>query len=268
MRFFPIPSNGEKRIRLRYTQVLPLEGTVVRYRYALRSEMLRTHPLRELRIEVNAQSSAPIVSASSPTHEVHVVQTAHAATIDFAASQFTPDRDFEVVFALDGTSPLRVVPPRRGEAGYFMLLFAPPDASADTWKRELMPEGGPLDVLFVADTSGSMGPGERAAQRAFIESSLALLGESDRFRVMAFDANVVDLTDAPLPATAENAARVLGLLDRRWSLGWSGVDGAIAAAAKRAAEGTIVVYVGDGIGTTGDADPVALAQRIGRVKLP
>ena len=76
-----------------------------------------------------------------------------------------------------------------------MLLFAPPDATAGAWQRELVPDGDPLDVLFVADTSGSIGPTERAAQRAFLESALSLLGEKDRFRLIACDATVVALAD-------------------------------------------------------------------------
>src|SRR6185503_4619862 len=98
--------------------------------------------------------------------EVRVTQTAHAATLDFSAAEFRPDRDFEAVIGLDAASPLRVVTHRRGDDGYFLLVFTPPGdtGAAGGWKRELTPEGKPLDVVLVADTSGSMGPAERAAQ--------------------------------------------------------------------------------------------------------
>ena len=48
-RVFPIWGHSEKRIRIQYTQVLPLEGATVRYRYALRSELLRAHRARRAR---------------------------------------------------------------------------------------------------------------------------------------------------------------------------------------------------------------------------
>jgi hypothetical protein len=38
-------------------------------------------------------------------------------------------------------------------------------------------------VLFVADTSGSMGPADRRAQRAFIESSLRLHRAEDNYEI-------------------------------------------------------------------------------------
>ncbi|MCP3860305.1 MAG: hypothetical protein GY704_11690, partial [Phycisphaeraceae bacterium] len=54
---WPIPGGGEKRIRIRYTQVLPREGDSVRYRYRLRSELLRKHPVRQLRVKLSVHSS-------------------------------------------------------------------------------------------------------------------------------------------------------------------------------------------------------------------
>jgi hypothetical protein len=185
---FPIFARSEKRVRLRYTQVLPLEGTKLRYRYALRSELLRTNPVRDLQIKIRVASAAAVKSASSPTHEVTVQQSDHAATVEFGAREYRPERDFEAVLELARSAPLTVAPHRRGENGYFMLLLSAPDAAAAGWQRDLMPEGDPLDVVFVADTSGSMGPDARKAQADFLEGALALLGPDDRFQVMAYDA--------------------------------------------------------------------------------
>ena len=65
-RVFPIEPHSEKRIRIRYTQVLPLEGDRIRYRYALRSELLQRRPVRELGIDVRVSSATPIGGISSP----------------------------------------------------------------------------------------------------------------------------------------------------------------------------------------------------------
>src|SRR5262249_33104673 len=96
-RVFPIEAHSEKRIRLRYTQVLPLEGAAFRYRYALRSELLRLHPLRELSIQVSVTSTRPLREVTSPTHEVAVRKTEHEAVVEHSAQEVSPDRDFEVV---------------------------------------------------------------------------------------------------------------------------------------------------------------------------
>src|SRR5262249_41452718 len=64
---------------------------------------------------------------------------------------------------------------------------------------------------------------------------------------------------------AENVAAARDYLAKRTSLGWTDLDRAFAAALKRAGPKTHVVYVGDGIVTTGDADPVAFAKRLRRL---
>src|SRR5581483_4947654 len=55
-RVFPILPHSEKRIKITYTQVLPLRGNRYRYSYALQSELLKQHPLRELNLDVRVSS--------------------------------------------------------------------------------------------------------------------------------------------------------------------------------------------------------------------
>ena len=61
-RVFPIPAHSEKRITITYTQVLPLRGRRVPLQYALQSEMLQQHPLRQLGIDVKVSSAVPLRS--------------------------------------------------------------------------------------------------------------------------------------------------------------------------------------------------------------
>ena len=68
------------------------------------------------------------------------------------------------------------------------------------------------------------------------------------------------------PVTAERARSALDQLAARPSLGWTDLDQAFDAVAPTVRDDTVVLYLGDGIGTTGDADPVALAQRLRRLR--
>ena len=54
-------------------------------------------PLRELSLSVQVNSALPLKSVTCPTHSVRTEQTQHSAQLDFAAQEYTPDRDFEVV---------------------------------------------------------------------------------------------------------------------------------------------------------------------------
>ena len=63
-RVYPIPARSEKRIKIVYTQVLPREGTSYRYSYALQSELLRQHPVRELNLTVTVSSAVKLAKIS------------------------------------------------------------------------------------------------------------------------------------------------------------------------------------------------------------
>src|SRR5205085_7733586 len=95
--------------------------------YGLRSELLRTKPLKELSLTVQVNSALPLKSVSCSTHTVRTQQTAHSAQIDFSAQEYTPDRDFEVVCEIENrNSDVVVIPHQCGENGYFLLQLMPP----------------------------------------------------------------------------------------------------------------------------------------------
>ncbi len=135
----------------------------MRYRYGLRSELLRSRPLRELDLRVKVNSATKISKISSASHAVRARHTEHSASAEFEAEEFTPERDFELTIEFDRSAALTVVPHRRGEDGYLMLLLSP-DGHPGKWQRELVPENGPLEVMLIADTSASMDPAAREAR--------------------------------------------------------------------------------------------------------
>jgi len=256
-RVFPII--GEKRIRLRYTQVLPLTGSQYRYRYALRSELLRDHPVKHLSIRVEVASEAFLDGLDSPTHRCESIGTEHEGSLQFEAEEYRPDSDFEAVIRLADPDPVALSAHRRGEDGYFMLLVTPPAGGEENAPS---PVAGPLDLVILADTSGSMDPESRKAGAEFVEALLSMLGAKDRFRLGTFDAGVAWQSEASLPATPENADAALDFLANRESLGWTDLDKALSASGTAAKAGTQVVLVTDGIGTAGDPESSALAHRI------
>ena len=120
-RVFPIAAKSEKRIKITYTQVLPLRGGTLSLQYALQSEMLKQHPLRELAIDVKLNSAVPLRSVTSPTH----------ATRDTPDRAFGPRRVHRPGVHADaglrgggrdgrGQADVVMIPHRRGDDGYFM----------------------------------------------------------------------------------------------------------------------------------------------------
>jgi predicted Zn-dependent protease len=264
-RVFPIPGRSEKRIKIVYTQVLPLQGGRYRYGYALQSELLQQHPLRELSIDVKVHSALPLKSVTSPTHPARTDRTAHSAHVEFTAQEYTPTRDFEVVVEADGKqSDVVLIPHRRGDDGYFMLQLTPPGPRGD-WLRPLLPDGEPLHLIILADTSASIDAGQRAKQATFIGALLSALSPRDTFNLGTCDVACEWALPQPAPASAANVEVARDYLARRASLGWTNLDLAFAEALKQSGPRTHVIYVGDGIVTAGDADPVAFTKRLRRM---
>jgi tetratricopeptide (TPR) repeat protein len=264
-RVFPIPANAEKRIKISYTQVLPLKGNRYRYSYALQSELLQQHPLRDLNIDVKLNSVVPLKSVTSPTHPTRNDLTEHSAHVEFTAQEYTPTRDFEVIVEVGSRqSDVVMIPHRRGDDGYFMLQLTPPGSPGD-WDRPLLADGEPVQLLIVADTSASIDPSQRATQATFLGALLGALTPKDTFNVAASDVTCDWAFGQPTTAGATNIAAARDFLAKRTSLGWTNLDVAFASALKQAGPRTHIVYVGDGIVTTGDADPVAFAKRLRRL---
>ncbi len=264
-RVFPIEGWSEKRIKIVYTQVLPLRGNRYRYSYGLRSDLLRTKPLRELALSVQVNSALPLKSVTCPTHSVRTQQTEHSAQLDFAALEYTPDRDFEVVCEVaNRTSDVFIIPHRRGDDGYFLLQLMPPGREGN-WQRDVLPDGKSLELVLLCDTSASMDGEKRKQQAEFVATVLSSLGEKDRFWLAAADVETIWGSPEAMQATAENIAKAHEFLDNRGSLGWTNLDNAFEAVLKKAPTGSQIIYIGDGIVTAGESDPNSFVKKLGRL---
>jgi predicted Zn-dependent protease len=259
-RVYPIFAHSEKRVRITYTQVLPLRGGSYHYSYALQSEMLVKHPLRELAIDLRIHSATPLKAVSCPTHAARLDRTTHSAHVEFTAQEYVPTRDFEVTVEVGDAPPVVVVPHRRGEDGYFMVQIAPPGGEESG--RALLPDGDPLDLVIVADTSASMDAKQRLAQAALLSALLSALTPRDTFNLAACDVECDWAFEKSMPATPSNGVMARDFLARRRSLGWTNLDQAFASALARCGPKTHLIYLGDGIVTTGNADPGAFSKRL------
>lgn len=144
------------------------------------------------------------------------------------------------------------------------MQLTPPTADGN-WQREVLPDGAPLELLLVCDTSASMDAQKRRQQTQFVTSVLATLGPRDRFNLAVCDVNCDWLHDTSVEPTEDAVAGALAWLDQRISLGWTDLNRMAATVLKRLNDQTHVVYVGDGVVTAGDADPQSFANRLGRL---
>jgi Ca-activated chloride channel homolog len=72
-RIFPIPPEGERRVELEYSQVLPADNGLVRYIYPLNTEKFSLEPLEEVSVSLDIQSGVSLRAVYSPSHDVSVL---------------------------------------------------------------------------------------------------------------------------------------------------------------------------------------------------
>jgi hypothetical protein len=219
--------------------VLQKRGDEYAYHYALESELLRTNPLGRLEITVNVASTEPLASVEVPSHECRIRRAEHSAVVELSAEEFAPEGDFELrIRTAASAGGLAAVPHRRGDDGYFMLLVDAPEAerSGGAGSAEA------LELLILADTSGSIQGPERAAQVAFVEALIAALGERDTFDLATCDVTTRWAFGLSAAASLESRERALAFLEERDPLGWSDLASAFDGAFERAGAGTHVVY--------------------------
>lgn len=247
-RVFPIEPYSEKRIRIVYTQTLPLQNRSFRYSYALRSELLQQTPLKDLSLDVTVHSAVPLGSVRSPSHAAAEIQsTRHSASLKYSARDISPDRDFELLCSFEGRGQEVVaIPHVRGDDGYMMVQLSPPSVGGGNWSRTLVRDSTPLNVVLLCDTSRSMDETARRQQSELVSAILGSLSEADSVRLACCDVSCDWLQRKPVGVTDDVRERLIAMLEKRRSLGWSSLQLTFEEVLKQTARDTHVIYIGDG----------------------
>ena len=222
-RVFPIEANGEKRIRIRYAEVLPADNGTVAYRYPLATEKFSSRPLETVSVGVTIDAGGPISSVFSPSHKIDVPKDlTGVAKVGWEARGVLPDRDFLLYWR-----------PTKKDVGISVIAHRDPSDPEGTFLLVLAPRPGedskplPKDVVFVVDTSGSMaGPKIEQARNA-LRFCLRSLGGEDRFAIVPFATEPRPFRDWMVDATAENRAAAEKFVDGLEAVGGTAIDDAL-----------------------------------------
>ncbi len=247
---YPIPAHGEKRVQLKYSQVLLADRGLVHYVYPLDTERLSSRPLKEVVITVDLQSRIPIKAIYSPSHDIVVERTSEtSALVSFEANNVRPDKDFELYYSISeddiGVSLLSYK--ERGEDGFFLLLIAPHvEADAVTTVAK--------DVIFVLDTSGSMEGQKLQQAKEALEFVLDHLQEKDRFNIIAFNTTISRYATGLCPASERYQARQF--VRRLSAGGGTNIHRALleALALAGSERPSFIIFLTDGLPTVGVTD--------------
>ncbi len=260
-RIFPIEPNSEKRVRIRYAEVLPADNGTVAYRYPLNTEKFSSRPLQDVSISVSIEDDAPITALFSPSHAIDVPETlGKSVRVGWEARDIKPDKDF-LLYWLPTHKDVgfSVITHRDGGDGTFLLVLAP--RSADDLPAI------PKDVVFVMDTSGSMAGKKMEQARAALRYCLRSLGAEDRFSIVPFATEPRPFRDTLQDATPAMRTAAEKFVDGMGARGGTAIDDALRIAlgmfSGRGDDGrpALVLFVTDGLPTIGETDADRIVAR-------
>ncbi|MDC0717212.1 VIT domain-containing protein [Nannocystis bainbridge] len=272
LKIFPIPGRGERKIRLSYTQVLPVVGDDLRYRYPMTGA---SSGASGTEIENFAFSIAVDKSELPATGELVTPMAAlQRRDLGDRVELTTKSQRFRPVHDLGVDIPLPAGERRvhtethldRDGQAYFMLAFKP--------DLKLAASDRPRHVAFVLDRSHSTTPDLWTVARSLVQSTAATLRDGDRMTVLACDA-ACDVAPGGLgPATGAHLADAERFLDTQTLAGASDIGGMMRAAAgalgsasadPRASQAErVIIYLGDGSPSAGALAPDELLRDVER----
>ena len=158
--------------------ILPYDGGLV----TLRVPLSKTDdPIGLLRIRVECQDQKRVAEVKLVSRQAaQIERSATGFVLTLEAKDARPDDALVVTYRTESSRlGLSFVPfrPEGEESGYFLLLASPQEVTA---AQDIVHK----DVVFVFDTSGSMGQMEKIQQaREALKRCLSNLGAEDRFSV-------------------------------------------------------------------------------------
>lgn len=266
-RVHPVKAQGETRIRIVYYQPLEIEAGIGRYLYPLEeggtddAAASFWNPVHEavegtFSAEVVLKSAWPVAEVRLPGFENEAVaevlgEGQHRIRLERKGQAL--NRDLVVYYRLADDLPGRVelIPYRDGEGpGTFMMVVTP--------GLDLQPITEGADYVYVLDTSGSMSSKLHTLTDG-VGRAISGMSPQDRFRIVTFSSNAVELTRGWQDATPEKVASTLEQLAALRTNGSTNLYDGLSLAMKSLDDdrATSLVLVTDGVTNTGVVDPVA-----------
>ena len=268
-RIYPVPAMGERRIVVRYQQLLSESRGKLRYSYPLAGPGGRNSPsIDEFSLAVELRGDLAEKFTVSTLDEATVSNG--EALITMRRTGFTPRSDFELELTRkpsdkeeDKAPPLRLSQYQgAADQARFVMLRWLPDLD---FSKVPSPRA---DVVVVVDTSAFGDDAEHRSRVAVAEALLHSLSGEDRFALMAADltAQVLYPAEGLSAATPEAITEALEKLESHRPGGATDLGAIFERALARVheAEQPAIIYVGDGLATSGARGADELAERLRR----
>ncbi len=264
LKIFPLNPGEERRIQLRYQQVLEKENGTIALHLPLKTTPFSQTPLRSLRISIDINARAGLKNIFCPTHELEIRRTGgNRARVSYEADDILSDRDLRLFFdTSEGNLGLTLLSYRAGPADGFFFMSLDPGVGNE---RVPLPE---KDITFVLDVSGSMaGEKLRQAKQALL-FCIENLHPSDRFELVRFSTTAEALFGRLRPATPAARQKARDFVENLRPIGGTNIGEALELALGNpvsTGRPHYVVFITDGKPTVGETAPEKLLANIRKI---
>lgn len=223
-----------------------------------------TFTAERVSLDMRLTSGVTVSDFGSATHPLAITEKDGTLTAGFAEGKVLDNRDLIIRFTLGGETLQAAGLSHTDARGSFLSLMIEPPALAETIPAT------PRELVFVLDTSGSMGGLPMKASKRFMDAALSGLRPEDYFRIIPFANHTQRFANASAPATSANIRKARRYVKNLSAGGGTEIDNAI-----RTAFGTaqprdtmrIVVFLSDGyIGNEAQVLKT-IRQQIGRARI-
>jgi Ca-activated chloride channel family protein len=258
---FPVPPGAERKVTLRYNQLLRKDGRVTDFLFPLSTAKYTSTPIEKLSIQASIESAIEIKSVYSPTHPIDVQRPDDKhATVKFEVQNQVPATDFRLFFdnaaGKVGASVL-AYRPNKDDDGFFLLL-ASPEIKSDSAER-------PSKTTIIAvDRSGSMAGKKIDQVKEALKFVLNNLRDGDTFNIIAYDSSVESFRPELQRYNEESRKAALGFVEGIYAGGSTNIDGALSAALNMihdASRPSYIVFLTDGLPTAGETNEAKIVDR-------
>jgi len=266
---FPIPPGAERRVEIRYTQLLKKETGLIDLQLPLGTTKHSNKPVESLDVTIRIESRDQLKTVYSPTHSVEITRPDdhHAVARLSLKNSYSPD-DLRLIYGtVNGLVGMNILGyrPNESEEGYFLMLATPEIQAAAEAKIE-------RTLLFAFDKSGSMSGPKMTQAKEALRFLLQRLQPGDLFNIVTYDSNV-ELFRPELQRGDEASVKAaLQFVDGLYAGGSTHIDGALTKSFQSLQDPqrpTYVIFMTDGLPTVGETDEqkiAANARQLNRVQ--
>ncbi len=257
---FPVPPGAERKVTLRYSQLLKKSGRLTDFLFPLATAKYTSKPIEKLTINLAIDSDRKIKNVYSPTHDVNVDRRGNKfAKVTYEAKNVTPSTDFRLFFdTANSKLGASVVSyrPEKDEDGYFLLL-----ASPEFEDKDQKPTA--KTVVFVVDRSGSMSGAKIKQAKEALKFVLNNLNKGDTFNIIAYDSAVESFRPELQRYDNDSREAALGFVEGIYAGGSTNIDGALAASLAQLKDDerpSYIMFLTDGKPTVGERNEIKIAK--------